>query len=57
VISAIGPEHAKTFTVEVRVGDAWSAVAAGASKKTAGLSAAGTLLEKLKSAEDSAPGA
>lgn len=55
VVSAIGPEHAKTFTVEVRVGDSWSAVAAGVSKKTAGLSAAGALLEKLKGAEEPAP--
>lgn len=42
-----GPEHAKSFTIEVRVGDQWSAQAEEHSKKTAGQMAARLLLEQL----------
>jgi len=43
-----GPEHAKTFVVEVRVGSAFSARGEGPSKKAAGQSAAKSVLESLK---------
>ena len=43
-----GPEHAKTFTVEVRVGKELSAQAQGISKKEAGQRAAGRLIELLQ---------
>ena len=42
-----GPEHAKTFLVEVRVGREWSGRAEGLSKKSAGQRAAQQLLEQL----------
>ncbi len=42
-----GPEHAKTFTVEVRVGEDWVAQADGPSKKSAGQKAAKEVLERL----------
>jgi ribonuclease-3 len=42
-----GPEHAKTFLVEVRVGREWSSRAEGFSKKSAGQKAAQQALEKL----------
>ena len=42
-----GPEHAKTFTVEVHAGSEWSAQAEEHSKKNAGQKAAQLLLEKL----------
>jgi ribonuclease-3 len=35
-----GPEHSKTFTVEVRVGKDWTGQAQGLSKKSAGQKAA-----------------
>jgi len=43
-----GPEHAKTFVVEVRVGSAFSGRGEGPSKKAAGQSAAKSVLEALK---------
>jgi ribonuclease-3 len=43
-----GPEHAKTFIVEVRVGSAYSSRGEGPSKKAAGQCAAKTILEGLK---------
>ena len=43
-----GPEHAKTFVVEVRVGSAFSGRGEGPSKKAAGQSAAKAVLEALK---------
>jgi ribonuclease III len=43
-----GPEHAKTFVVEVRVGSAFSARGEGASKKAAGQNAAKSVLKDLK---------
>jgi ribonuclease-3 len=39
-----GPEHAKRFTIEVRVGKAWQAAAEGVSKKEASQRAAELLL-------------
>jgi ribonuclease-3 len=45
-----GPEHAKTFTVEVRVGKEWVEQAEGASKKSAGQQAAQRLIERLQAA-------
>jgi ribonuclease III len=44
-----GPEHAKTFTVEVRLGKTLSARAEGISKKEAGQKAAELLLLQLSS--------
>jgi ribonuclease III len=44
-----GPEHAKTFTVEVRVGRDYASQADGFSKKAASQKAARTILEKLQS--------
>jgi ribonuclease-3 len=43
-----GPEHAKTFVVEVRVGSTFSARGEGPSKKAAGQGAAKSILESLK---------
>jgi ribonuclease-3 len=55
IVKERGPEHAKTFTVEVRVGTDWSGHAEALSKKSAGQKAAQTLLAKLM-AETSTPG-
>lgn len=43
-----GPEHSKSFTVEVRVGSDWSAEAEEHTKKSAGQKAAQLLLAKLQ---------
>jgi ribonuclease-3 len=43
-----GPEHAKTFVVEVRVGPAFSGRGEGPSKKSAGQSAAKSVLEQMQ---------
>jgi ribonuclease-3 len=42
-----GPEHSKTFTVEVRVGKEWVSQAQGLSKKSAGQRAAQQILQQL----------
>lgn len=47
VLETHGPEHSKTFTVEVRVGGEWSAKAEGRSKKSAAQKAAGDLLRRI----------
>lgn len=47
VVSEHGPAHARTFTVEVRIGDSWSAQADGDSKKEAGQKAAQSILRRL----------
>ena len=47
VVEESGPEHQKTFTVEVTVGDHLTARGSGASKKAAEQQAARTLLELL----------
>lgn len=44
-----GPEHAKTFVVEVRVGNAFSSRGEGPSKKSAGQNAAKAVLDELDS--------
>jgi ribonuclease-3 len=46
-----GPEHSKTFTVEVRVGRDWVAQAEGASKKSAAQGAARIVLDKMQQPE------
>ena len=50
-----GPEHAKVFTVEARVGDLLSERATGSSKKTASQHAAERLIGRLKMLEDTVP--
>ncbi|HBY59318.1 MAG TPA: ribonuclease III [Solibacterales bacterium] len=47
-----GPEHAKTFTVEARIGKEWVCRAEGASKKSAGQQAARLLLDWLRQAPE-----
>jgi ribonuclease-3 len=54
IVHQSGPEHAKRFTVEARVGKDFAARAEGASKKHAGQLAAALLLEQLQHAGDSA---
>lgn len=47
IIAEDGPEHSKTFTVEVRLGRDWVSQAQGLSKKDAGQKAAQQILQKL----------
>jgi ribonuclease-3 len=47
IIEERGPDHAKTFVVEVRVGQQYSAKAEGVSKKGASQTAAKAVLERL----------
>jgi ribonuclease-3 len=47
IVTEDGPEHAKTFTVEVRVGKDWVSQAQGFSKKSAGQKAAQQVLQQL----------
>src|ERR1700688_4585605 len=47
IIAEDGPEHSKTFTVEVRLGKDWVSQAQGLSKKSAGQSAAQHILQQL----------
>ena len=47
IVSEEGPEHAKLFTVEVRLGKDWSSQAQGMSKKAAGQKAAQQVLHQL----------
>lgn len=54
IIRERGPEHSKTFTVEVRVGKDWSGQAEGRTKKVAAQRAARGLFERLQAA--TAPG-
>ena len=49
IVHESGPEHAKLFTVEARVGRQFAARADGASKKIAGQQAAAELLARLSS--------
>ncbi len=51
VVETSGPEHAKTFTIEARIGEQLIARATESSKKGAGQRAAQLLLEQLESAE------
>ena len=48
IVAEEGPEHAKTFTVEVRVGKNWVSRAQGMSKKAAGQQAAEQRLRQLR---------
>ena len=48
VLSTQGPEHAKTFLVEVRVGGDWTAQAKGPSKKSASQEAAHRVIEQIE---------
>jgi ribonuclease-3 len=47
IVGEEGPEHSKTFTVEVRVGKDWVSKAQGTSKKSAGQRAAQHILQQL----------
>jgi ribonuclease-3 len=47
IVAEEGPEHAKMFTVEVRVGKDWTSQAQGLSKKAAGQRAAQQILQQL----------
>jgi len=48
IVKEHGPEHAKTFTMEARVGHEWKGQAEGGSKKSAAQNAARDVLEKLR---------
>jgi ribonuclease III len=48
VVEEDGPEHSKTFTVEVRLGKEWASQAQGLSKKSAGQKAAQQVLQQLR---------
>jgi ribonuclease-3 len=50
-VGTSGPEHAKVFTVEARVGDILSERATGTSKKAASQQAAEILISRLKTLE------
>jgi len=47
IVTEDGPEHSKTFTVEVRVVKSWVSQAQGLSKKSAGQKAAQQVLQQL----------
>lgn len=47
IVSTDGPEHAKIFTVEARIGSDWACRAEGPSKKAASQRAARLLLDKV----------
>jgi ribonuclease-3 len=51
IVRERGPEHSKTFTVEVRVGKEWSGQAEGRTKKIAAQRAARGVYERLLSGE------
>lgn len=51
IVGEVGPEHAKTFTVEARLSEAWVSRAEGPSKKAAGQRAAQGLLEQLSQSQ------
>lgn len=53
ILKEAGPEHSKTFTMEVRVGKDWMAQADGYSKKNAAQNAARLALQQLLSSESS----
>jgi ribonuclease-3 len=54
IVRERGPEHAKTFTVEVRLGKEWSGQAEGRTKKVAAQRAARTVYERLNHDEPAA---
>src|SRR5262249_22732408 len=47
VVREYGPEHSKTFTVEVRIGKEWTSQGDGLSKKSAAQSAAREVYERM----------
>lgn len=47
IVQEHGPEHSKTFTVEVRVGRDWTGRAQGLTKKSAGQKAAEVVVRRL----------
>jgi len=55
IVQQKGPEHAKLFTVEARVGTEFTARAEGQSKKAAGQMAAALVLEQLRDYAADAP--
>ena len=57
VVREKGPEHSKTFTIEVRVGKACSGQADGRTKKVAAQRAARSVYERLLSEDAAAPAA
>ena len=50
VVEETGPEHSKTFMVEVRLGKEWVSQAQGQSKKSAGQKAAQQVIQQLTEA-------
>jgi ribonuclease-3 len=56
IVKEKGPEHSKTFTIEVRVGKDCVAQADGHSKKDAAQSAARIVLEQLLNAQTNPEG-
>jgi ribonuclease-3 len=50
IVKERGPEHSKTFTVEVRVGKDWAAQAEGYSKKSAAQAGARLVFEQMSAA-------
>ncbi|MGD0500740.1 MAG: ribonuclease III [Bryobacteraceae bacterium] len=55
VIRERGPEHTKTFTVEVRVGREWTGQAEGHTKKTAAQRAARAVYERMRQQFETPP--
>jgi len=51
IVRETGPEHSKTFMMEVRVGKEWTAQAEGYSKKNAAQNAARLAMERLLASE------
>ncbi len=51
IVGESGPEHAKVFTMEARIGSEWAARAEGLTKKSAGQRAAQVILQQLPPAE------
>jgi ribonuclease-3 len=56
VTDATGPDHEKSFRIEVWVGDELLGVGAGPSRRTAETAAAAEALERLRTAEDAGLG-
>ena len=54
IIRERGPEHAKTFTVEVKVGKQWAGHADGVTKKTAAQKAARLVYDRMRSQQPDA---
>lgn len=55
ILEERGPEHAKTFVVEVRLGREWVSQAEGLSKKSAGQKAAQQVLQQLGAVTEPRP--